>query len=157
MRRPFSAHIFLSRAIAGERQYLIFQRSPRTDLDLPAFFQGISGALEGQESFEEAAVREVFEETGIQINSPIYSGFSHRYPIKDKWRKHYGAAPKEVEERVFTVDISDSSDPVLSSEHTSWRWLPLTDALPLLTYGENAECLLRVDQLWSQVNPNCLK
>lgn len=157
MRRPYSVQVFLTRSIRNDRQYLIFQRFPRVDLGLPAFFQGISGALEDQESFEDAAIREVFEETGLRINSPIYAEFSHRYPIKDDWRNHYGAEPKEVEERVFTVDISGLADPVLSAEHTSWRWLRLNDALPLLTFGENAECLLRADQVWSRIiRPSCL-
>ncbi|MEN4751467.1 MULTISPECIES: NUDIX domain-containing protein [unclassified Pseudomonas] len=150
MRRAYSVHVFLTRSLGGERQYLIFQRAARNDLDLPAFFQGISGALEDQESFQDAAVREVFEETELRINSPIYSGFSHHYPIKEQWRKHYGAEPQQVEERVFTVDVSGMEDPVLSAEHTSFRWLRLTEALPLLTYGANAECLLSVDQLWSR-------
>ena len=151
MRRPYSVHVFLTRSIGSERQYLIFQRSPRIDLGLPAFFQGISGALEDEESFEDAAIREVFEETELRINSPVYSGFSHRYPITDEWRKHYGAEPKEVEERVFTVDISGSADPVISAEHTSWRWLQLTDALALQTYSGNAEWILHVDKLLLRV------
>lgn len=150
MRRAYSVHVFLTRSVGGERQYLIFQRAPRDDLGLPAFFQGISGALEDQENFHDAAVREVFEETELRINRPIYSRFSHQYPIKEQWRKHYGAEPQQVEERVFTADISGMEDPVLSAEHTSFRWLRLAEALPLLTYGANAECLRRVDQLWSR-------
>lgn len=117
---------------------------------MPAFFQGISGALEDQESFHDAAVREVFEETALRIDRPVYSGFTHQYPIMEQWRKHYGAEPQQVEERVFTADISGMEDPVLSAEHTSFRWLRLSEALPLLTYGANAECLQRVDLLWSR-------
>lgn len=147
-RRPYSIHVFLTRICAGERHYLIFQRVQRLDLALPAFYQGISGALEGHETFAQAAIREIREETALRVETPLDVGFSHWYPVKEQWRAHYGMEPTHVEERVFTADVSGRPDPVLSSEHMGWQWLTFTRALAVLTYGENAECLRRVEQYW---------
>jgi 8-oxo-dGTP pyrophosphatase MutT (NUDIX family) len=65
MRRPESVQVFLVSQAEGQRSYLLFQRVARSELALPDFWQGITGALEHGESFEEAAVREVREESGI--------------------------------------------------------------------------------------------
>lgn len=46
MRRPLSVHVFLVCQHEQQLQYLILQRKPRPELDLPAFHQGVSGALE---------------------------------------------------------------------------------------------------------------
>lgn len=149
LRRPFSVQVFLTRRVANERQYLIFLRRERRDLGLPAFYQGVSGALEHGESFLQAAIREVLEETALTIKRPDDIGFSHDYPIKEQWRRHYGTGPEHVEERIFTAQIQADAEPLLSAEHSSWQWLSLIDALPLLGYGANAQCLRRVEQFWS--------
>jgi len=60
--------------------------------------------------------------------------------------------PVEVEEHVFTVDISGSRDPALSAEHTSWASSSLADALSVLNYGNCAVSLRRVDQFWLDKN-----
>lgn len=148
LRRPYSVQMLLMQVRFGVRHYLILQRMERLDLALPAFYQGVSGALEGHETFAQGAIREVREETALRVDTPLDVGFSHWYPVKEQWRAHYGMEPTHVEERVFTADVSGQPDPVLSSEHTGWQWLTFTRALAVLTYGENAECLRRVEQYW---------
>jgi lipoyl(octanoyl) transferase/dATP pyrophosphohydrolase len=148
LRRPYSVQVFLTQVSSGVRHYLILQRMERLDLALPAFYQGVSGALEGHETFAQGAIREVREETALRVDMPLDVGFSHWYLVKEQWRAHYGSEPTYVEERVFTADVSGQPDPVLSFEHTGWQWLTFTRALAVLTYGENAECLRRVEQYW---------
>ncbi len=83
MRQPFSVQVFLYRENNKKIEYLLFKRVPRPELDLPAFWQGISGGLEEGEKFDEAVIREVFEESGINITNYKKTGFVTTYPIKD--------------------------------------------------------------------------
>jgi dihydroneopterin triphosphate diphosphatase len=134
MRRPFSVNVFLYKIVAGEIEYLLLKRVPRTDLDIPGFWQCVSGALEQDESFARAAQREVFEETGLLIEDVTATGFKLTYPIKDEWRKLYGPAPEQVVEHVFFSKVQE--DPVLSEEHSDFEWLPYQQAYQRLTFGD---------------------
>ena len=144
MRIPFSVQVFLVRVDAHELSYLLFLRRSRADLGLPAFWQGVSGALEPGESFVDAALREVREESGIALSSVVDTEFRHCYPIRPEWRKWYGDDPEVVEEHVLYALVVDSTEPVLSDEHSSWRWCSEKEALSLLTFGANSECLRAV-------------
>lgn len=144
MRIPFSVQVFLVRLDAREASYLLLLRRPRPELGLPAFWQGISGALEARESLADAARREVFEETGIALRSVIDTGFHHRYPIRPEWRKWYGDEPEVVQEHVLYALVDGPAEPVLSPEHSSWAWSSAKEAFNILTFGGNAECLRAV-------------
>lgn len=140
MRRPFSVQVFLCR---GERdhEFLLFKRRARPDLDLPDFWQGVSGALLDDETFAAAAVREVVEETGIAISRPIATGFRVNYPIRPEWRPHYGPKPLQVEEHIYYAQIASSAAVSLSSEHEEFAWCDAQSAFAKLTFGQNREAL----------------
>lgn len=136
MRQPYSVQVFLfKKTVKNSFDYLLFKRVPRPDLDLPAFWQGISGGMEQNETLEEVALREVEEETGIEITKVYKSGFVSRFPIKDSWRPGYGPTPTHIDEHVFFAEIN--SDPILSNEHCEYKWCTITEAKELLTYGDN--------------------
>ena len=59
-RQPRQVHIYLFREREKGYEYGIFQRS-----DEPVCWQGICGGLEGEETLEEGARREIQEEAGI--------------------------------------------------------------------------------------------
>ena len=134
------------RVVEGRHSYLLFHRNPRPDLGLPAFWQGVSGALEPGESFTAAALREVAEETGIVLTSVSDSRFQHSYPIRAEWRPFYGPEPMEVKEQVFFAKVPVDVKPTLSKEHQSWRWCSVSEAAALLTFGGNAGCLRAVEE-----------
>ena len=146
MRLPFSVHVFLVRVVGDERSYLLFHRNARPELGLPAFWQVVSGALEPGESLADAALREVREETGLTLASVTDTGFCHRYPVRPEWRKWYGEEPEVIEEHVFYALVEPSAEPVLSTEHKSWRWCSLEEANHLLTFGANSMCLQAVER-----------
>ena len=114
-------------------------------LALPAFWQGVTGALEPGETFCEAAVREVHEETSLLLPSVADVQFSHRFPIRPVWRDAYGEGPSEIEERVFCAAISEGTTPLLSEEHDDWRWCTFREAEQLLSFAANRECLRAVE------------
>jgi len=145
MRRPYSVQVFLVQWVDHQFRYLLFHRKARPELGLPEFWQGISGALESGESFIDAAFREVVEETGFTLDSLSDTGFQHSYAIRPEWRKHYGLEPTKVIERIFVALLAVSLEPVLSSEHQSWRWCSQAEAESLLTFGGNAQCIQAVE------------
>ena len=150
MRLPYSVQVFLIRIVEGRPSYLLFHRNARPELGLPDFWQGISGALEAEESFADAARREVEEETGIVLTAVSDADFQHAYPVRVEWRPWYGPDPIEVREHVFFAVISASTEPVLSTEHKSWRWCSPSEAAALLTFGANGQCLNAVEASLAQ-------
>ena len=66
-RQPRQVHIYLYRQRGDAVEYAIFQRA-----DMPECFQGVCGGGEGDETLEQAARREVFEEAGVTGNWPLY-------------------------------------------------------------------------------------
>lgn len=111
----------------------------------PIFWQGLTGALEDGEWFEQAARRVVFEECGIRISDIVDTGFAQRFPIRVTWCKSYGAGPTEVKERIFYALIRPEAQPVLSAEHKSWCWCSLEEAVAVLTFGQNRQCFQAVE------------
>jgi dATP pyrophosphohydrolase len=143
-RIPFSVHVFLAARRDAAWSVLLLRRNARPDLALPDFWQGVSGALELGESFEDAARREVLEETAIEISSMRETGFERDFPIKVEWRTAYGPGPKVVRERIFYAVLPATVDPVLSHEHKEFRWCASAEALDLLTFEGIRECALAV-------------
>jgi dATP pyrophosphohydrolase len=147
MRLPFSVQVFLARVVGHERSYLLLQRNERPERGLPDFRQGISGALEPGESFAAAALRDVREETGIDLASVSDAGFHHFFPVRPEWRESYGPEREVVEEHIFYGLVEPSTEPVLSEEHKSWRWCSPEQATRLLAFGSNAACLQAVERI----------
>jgi dATP pyrophosphohydrolase len=145
MRRPFSVNVFLYKIVAGEIEYLMLKRNPRTDLKIPGFWQCVSGALEKDENFAMAAKREVFEETGLLIETVTATGFKLTYPIQDEWRTHYGPDPIDVVEPVFFSKVD--ADPVLSEEHSHFEWLAYSKAYQRLTFGDYQRAIQSVNSM----------
>lgn len=100
----------------------------RVDRDgLPGFWQGVSGRCQAGETYEEAAVREVREETQLQVE--ILDG-RHEYRFAS--RDHPGL---EIRERVFYAFTAE--EPSLSGEHSEYRWCSPAEALELLLWEDN--------------------
>jgi dihydroneopterin triphosphate diphosphatase len=140
LRRPFSVHVFLYRRNrAGAFEFMLFLRRPRETFGLPAFWQGITGALEAGETFLEGARREVREETGFEGIDFQFTGFAANYTIRPAWRVQFGDGPDHVEERAACGEVAADSRPRLSMEHSEWGWFTADQAAGLLTTGHNLE------------------
>lgn len=102
-------------------QVLVMQRK-----DDPDFWQSVTGTIETDELPVETAIREVREETGIDL---IASGFdivdtrvTNQFEIRPEWRFKYPPGEYFNTEYVFTVCV-DSNLPVVLTEHTQYAWL----------------------------------
>ncbi len=94
------------------------------------------GALEKGETEEQAARREIMEETGLRINSFLPN---FRKLIDYHYRRSEGLSHKQV---VFFLARSEKKDVTISFEHSGYDWLTLEQALRRLTF-ENARNILR--------------
>jgi 8-oxo-dGTP diphosphatase len=104
---------------------LVVHRPRYDDWSLP------KGKLEPGESWEEGALREVEEETGLRCTLGAEAGRTQYAVVQ---------GPKEV--RYFRMTSSD--EPRAQNEVDEVRWVPLADAAALLSYDYDRELLRSV-------------
>jgi dihydroneopterin triphosphate diphosphatase len=109
------------------------------------FWQGVTGAPEGEETDVEAAVREVFEETGFRVRvEPLDFRYElYRRPeTEQQWLELYGPGIDAVPEDTFAAEAPPGIDPTLApSEHDDFRWCSFDEAEALLKWEENKQAL----------------
>jgi 8-oxo-dGTP pyrophosphatase MutT (NUDIX family) len=78
-------------------------------------FQNITGEVEANESFPDAAVRELFEEAGITAQ---VEEVGLEFSFYDRWKRH-------CLEKVFMCHLDKKPTITLSDEHLFSKWVPL--------------------------------
>jgi len=116
----------------GEIFFLLLKRNPKKG----GFWQSITGNVRVDESFEEAATRELKEEIGIfNVLSFVDIGYSFEF-FDDNRQQH---------EKVFGAEVDSESSVILSSEHTEFVWVKKDQALNhYLKYPGNKEGLKKL-------------
>lgn len=122
-------------------QVLVLQRK-----DDPEFWQSVTGTIEIDEMPIETAIREVLEETGLDV---ITSGFDivdtrvvNQFEIRPEWRHKYPPGEFTNTEYVFTVCVN-SSLPITLTEHFQYKWLKASDARDLVWSQSNRDAIVR--------------
>jgi dATP pyrophosphohydrolase len=109
------------------------------------FWQGVTGGVKPGESLDEAAVRELMEETALTPRRILVVGYQYSFPIKRVTRSSPIA---RATEHVFLALLDAKVDPDLDSvEHDAWDWFTYEDALKWLRWRENVEALRRCEAL----------
>lgn len=127
--------------------------------DRPDFWQSVTGSKNTQEeSFVEAAIREVAEETGIQVvkklPDDIFSGhevplnclsdwqLTNQYEIFPVWRHRYPPGVTVNTEHVFDLVVPRDIPVLLEPrEHLRFIWLPYLEAADKCFSLSNAEAI----------------
>lgn len=115
-KRPESVLIVIS---TTDQQVLLMKR-----LHPLNFWQSVTGSLEQDETPEQTARRELFEETGLDNVVPEFSGIINIYPIHPAWRHRYHDDIGYNKEYVFTASLKEvctiQNNP---AEHSNIEWL----------------------------------
>lgn len=113
-------------------EYLLLRRSPAEKL-YPGIWQFVTGAPEGSETAAEAARRELVEETSL---TPIdIWTVPHVNAFYDPRNDAIQLTP------VFAARVDPGTAPVLSPEHTEYRWCDYPAARTLLVWPGQREAL----------------
>lgn len=143
LKRPESVLVVLFNEY---NEVLVLQR-----MDDANFWQSVTGTMEGVEAPIQTAVREVFEETGIDLSFERLGsgGFLHhlmdcrqvnQYSIREDWRYRYPPGVDKNFEYVFCAKVPASANITLT-EHTAYVWLNKQEA---------------ISKVWSATNKNAI-
>jgi dihydroneopterin triphosphate diphosphatase len=126
--------------------------------DKPGFWQSVTGSKDVlSEDWLDTCVREVAEETGIQIGGSIVSmhalrdwQLTNHYEIYPVWRHRYAPGVTHNTERVFGLIVPDGMPVQLNPrEHTAYQWLPWKEAADRCFSPSNAEAILHLPHFLS--------
>jgi 8-oxo-dGTP pyrophosphatase MutT (NUDIX family) len=141
VRQATSILVYVVRHARSGSAYLLLHRRPMPQIELEAFWQGVSGGLEDDEVPLQAALRELSEETGIVPTRIAPTGFVCSYPIRESWRQFYPARTTAITEHCFIAQCALDQEPTLSKEHDMYRWCGIEEAIGLLHFTDNVKAL----------------
>lgn len=128
------------------REVLLIKRADADD-----FWQSVTGSKDDlQETYEQTARREVFEETGIDCrHGTLLEGhlqdwqLENVYEIYPRWRHRYAPSVRHNTEHLFGLQVPEDTVIRLNPrEHTAHQWLPYAQAAQLCFSPSNAEACL---------------
>lgn len=123
--------------------------------DAPDYWQSVTGSKDTvAEELAQTAVREVFEETGIDCGPGTALrgglrdwGLENIYEIYPRWQHRYAPGVVRNTEHVFGLCVPDGTPVTLNPrEHTAWKWLPWRAAADACFSPSNAEAILMLPQ-----------
>ncbi len=124
---------------------LLMERS-----DKRGFWQSVTGSLEENETPRDAAIREVFEETGIDSTHYHLEDWqlSHIYEIYAHWRYRYAPDITHNTEHIFALKVPASIPIQLSAdEHVQYLWLDWRDAMDKVFSWTNVEAIKKLAEI----------
>lgn len=120
-------------APSGEWNFLIF----KTNKQRGQFWQNVTGSVDEGETYEEAALREAQEESGLDINHIVdIQSLALVEQFADRYKK-------KVEEHAYLIVLDEQWKPTLDPhEHEDWKWVPISELSPtIVEWPGNARAL----------------
>jgi dATP pyrophosphohydrolase len=129
-RRPESVLIVIYTA-GGE--FLVMERCRPV-----GFWQSVTGSLEWGEMADDAARREVVEETGITAGRLCNLQWTQTYEILPSFGRKYAPGITRNLEHAFALKLPDRVPVRLSpTEHVQFKWLPADEAIATVSSHTN--------------------
>lgn len=144
MKIPISVLVVIYTA---SKEVLLLERK-----DHPGFWQSVTGSLDAlDEPLIDAAARELFEETGIDVSALAPDSLQSmnqqvQYEIYPQWRHRYAEGVTENTEHWFKVILPNRVPVTLSPrEHLSYQWQPIDVAASLCFSPSNRQAILKLN------------
>ncbi len=132
-KRPESVLVLI---YTGTGQVLLMERKQPE-----GFWQSVTGSLEVDETPQQAAVRELLEETGLEM-AVVETGIENRFPILPEWRHRYHPDVVENREYVFTLGLATPCKIRLNpNEHSKYEWLDMQTAMQRCSSWTNRQAI----------------
>jgi len=116
---------------AGGEFLLLERRRP------PGFWQSVTGSLEWGEMADDAARREVIEETGITQGLLRNLQWTQVYDILPAFGKKYAPGITRNLEHAFALKLLQRVPVTLSPEHVQYRWASAAEAVETASSSTN--------------------
>jgi dATP pyrophosphohydrolase len=138
---PISALVLIH---TPDLQVLIMERA-----DKAVFWQSVTGSIEDSETPLQAAIREVFEETGLDATQYDLQDWqvSNIYEIYPHWRHRYAPGIIENTEHLFGLELPSPLPIKLSpNEHIHYEWVDWREAAKRVFSWTNVDALKRLGE-----------
>ncbi len=136
-------------------EVLLIRRADGDDLGAE-YWQSVTGSKDRpDENLMDTAVREVWEETGIDCSvGSTYQAALHNwrlvnvYSIYPQWLHRYAPGTTHNTEHLFGLRVATECKICLNPrEHTAYQWLPYRDAADRCFSPSNAEAILQLPRV----------
>lgn len=125
-------------------QVLLLERA-----NAPGFWQSVTGSQEEGETLRQTAVREMKEETGLEIVPEALDdwGRQNEFEIFQRWRNRYAPGVTHNTEHVFGLRVPEPVPIVLEpQEHLRYEWLPWQEAAKKVFSWTNADAIKELEK-----------
>ncbi|MES2353375.1 MAG: dihydroneopterin triphosphate diphosphatase [Pseudomonadota bacterium] len=125
-------------------QVLLLERT-----DHPGYWQSVTGSQDAGETLRETAIREVFEETGLDATRYSLTDWAKQnvYDIYPIWQHRYPPGTTHNTEHVFGLSLPEKLPiTVAPREHLGFIWLPWKEAAEKCFSSSNREAILELPQ-----------
>lgn len=135
--------VHLFRKVDDRFEYLILQRA--SDEVYPNLWQPITGSVEKDEPAWQAALREIKEETGLNVKRlwivPIINAY---------YSKKYN---RITHIPVFAAEIDVNDKVVISSEHQNYKWVEFEEAKNSFSWQGQRNAITIVNDYFTSKDP----
>lgn len=117
--------------------------------DHPGYWQSVTGSRDDDETLHETAIREVFEETGLDAMRYALSDWQQQnvYEIYPHWRYRYPPGVTRNTEHVFGLQVPrDVGVRLAPREHLAYVWLPWQAAAAKVFSPSNRAAILQLPE-----------
>jgi 8-oxo-dGTP pyrophosphatase MutT (NUDIX family) len=106
-----------------------------------------AGVVEDGETFEQAGLRELREESGLALTDLRYDLGTQVHGIDEHWRQEFPAGLTEVTIHSYAVEAPPGWEPTLNEEHDTYRRCFADEARRTLYWPEAREMIRKVEQV----------